>query len=68
MAASVESGGEAEATPSPPDRSGLGDPRLEGCAERLAHGLQLDPVEHVLEEAATISRSASERGRPRAIR
>src|SRR5262245_55005901 len=30
----------------------LGDPRLERGPERLAHRLELDPVEHVLEEAA----------------
>src|SRR5947199_10767456 len=33
-------------------RSGLGNPRLEGCGKRLAHGFELDPVEDVLEEAA----------------
>jgi hypothetical protein len=30
----------------------LRNPRLEGVAERLAHRLELDPVEHVGEEAA----------------
>ena len=33
-----------------PRGSGLRDARLEGGAERLAHRVELDPVEHVLEE------------------
>src|SRR5204862_4704153 len=35
-----------------PELPRLRDARLEGGAERLAHRLQLDAVEHVLEEAA----------------
>ena len=30
---------------------GLGDPGFECGSQRVAHGLELDPVEHVLEEA-----------------
>ena len=51
-----------------PPASGLWDARLERGAECFVHRLELDPVEHVLEEAAQISRSASVRDSPRAIR